>query len=408
MLGWPTRRGINKLSARAVATIKTPGRHSDGGGLYLVVDKSGARRWVFLYRWKASSAPGPGRLREMGLGSALGVSLAAARVEAAQARALVAARIDPITAKRARREIPTFGELADDHVVTKTESGNSSKSIDRLKRSLERYAAPLRPLSVDLIDTTGVMDVLKPIWNDKPETAQKVRGHIEAVLDAAKAHGFRSGENPARWKGHLDQLLARTSRKIRGHHQALPYKSLPAFFAKLRAKRGVGAGALQFTILTAARSGEVFGASWAEIDLKARVWTVPAARMKERRDHRVPLSREAVLLLEAQPRGDSKLVFEGASGGQLSSMTMTKVLRDLGHGDVTVHGFRSTFRDWVGDATDFDGAIAEAALSHVVGDQTERAYRRGDALERRRTMMDAWALFASTPPGVLGNGPLSD
>jgi integrase len=394
MLGWPTRRGINKLSARMVMTVKDPGRHSDGGGLYLVVDKSGARRWAFIYRWKTSSAPGPGRLREMGLGSALAISLANAREAAAQARALVAVRIDPISAKRVSREIPTFADLADAHVVTKTQSGNSDKSIARLKRSLERYAAPLRPLSVDQIDTNAVLDILKPIWLEKPETAQKVRGHVEAVLDAAKARGFRTGENPARWKGHLDHLLASTSRRTRGHHEALPYTELPGVYAKIRSKKGVGAQALQFTILTAARSGEVFGAQWSEFDLRARLWTVPAERMKERTAHRVPLCNETMAILEGLPRGGGDIVFAGAGGGRLSAMTMTKVLRDLGHGGVTVHGFRSTFRDWVGDATDFDGNIAEAALSHAVGDQTERAYRRGDALERRRAMMVQWAAFA--------------
>ncbi len=391
-------RGIHRLSARGVATLARPGRHSDGGGLYLVVHPSGAKRWAFIYRWKTTAAPGAGKLREMGLGSALGVSLAAAREAAAKARAQVAARIDPISAKRLEQGVPTFGELADQHVQTKTESGNADKSIARLKRSLEGYASRLRPISVDQIDTNLILSVLEPIWLEKPETAKKVRGHLEAVLDAAKARGFRTGDNPAAWKGHLDHLLARHGRATRGHHDAMDYKAVPSFFAKLAAKKGAGAEALRFTILTAARSGETFGATWGEIDWDTKIWTVPALRMKERREHRVPLTDEVIALLkersgEAKPSA-GQLIFSGVGGRELSANTMTKAVRDLGEPDATVHGFRSSFRDWVGDATDFDGALAEAALSHAVGDQTERAYRRGDALERRRAMMTAWANYA--------------
>jgi integrase len=393
-------RGIHRLSARAVATLAKPGRHSDGGGLYLVVTKSGAKNWVFLYRWKTSAAPGAGKLREMGLGSLLGVSLAAAREAAAAARVQIAARVDPISAKRVERGVPTFGELADQHVLTKTQSGNTDKSIARLKRSLEHYGAPLRALSVDQLDTNQILRVLEPIWLEKAETAQKVRGHLEAVLDAAKARGYRSGENPARWKGHLDHLLARQGRASRGHHDAMDYKAVPAFYAKVGQKKGAGAQALRFTILTAARSGEVFGAKWSEIDWDAKVWTVPAKRMKERREHRVPLTDEALDILKDR-RGEETpdagaLIFAGVAGAQMSSMTMTKVVRDLGEAEATVHGFRSSFRDWVGDATEYDGALAEAALSHAVGDQTERAYRRGDALERRREMMSAWCRHATS------------
>lgn len=392
-------RGIHKLSSRTVATLKAPGRHSDGGGLYLVVGKTGQKQWAFLYRWKVSTTPGPGRLREMGLGSALTVSLAEAREAAAAARAKVAAKVDPISIRLVEVATPTFGELADKLIETKTQSGQSDKSIARLKRSLEQYAAPLRSLSADHVDTNQVLKVLEPIWLAKPETAQKVRGHLEAVLDAAKARGFRSGENPARWKGHLDHLLARQGRGSRGHHDAMDYKALPTFFAKISAKGGAGASALRFTILTAARSGETFGATWKEIDWDAKVWTVPADRMKERREHRVPLCEAAVAILKdrrgEKPAEPDKLIFPGVGGAQLSPMTMTKVVRDLGEPNATVHGFRSTFRDWVGDATVFDGALAEAALSHAVGDQTERAYRRGDALDRRREMMLDWARFVS-------------
>ncbi len=253
-------RGLHKLSARKVATIQTPGRHGDGGGLYLVVDKASARRWVFLFRWKAGGAPGPGKLREMGLGSAQSISLAIARDEAAKARSLVARRIDPIAARRAERPTPTFGEMADALVAVREQEGVAETSLARLKRSLNTYAKPLRAARVDQVSTEAVLAVLQPIWREKAATAEKVQSHIAAVLDSAKARGHRTGDNPARWKGHLDQLLPRRNGQDRRHHEALPYAELPEFFAKLTAKNGMGGLALQFTILTAARSSETFDA----------------------------------------------------------------------------------------------------------------------------------------------------
>jgi integrase len=384
-------RALQKLSARRAATLQTPGRHSDGGGLYLVVDKAGARRWVFMFRWKSHSGPGAGRIREMGLGSARALSLAQAREDAAKARALVARRIDPIAARQKAGPAPSFADLADALVELRTQEKVSDTSLARLKRSLEVYAQSLRPKPIDEIDTEDVLAVLQPIWREKPATAEKVQSHICAVLDAAKARGHRGGDNPARWKGHLDQLLPRRNSQERRHHEALPYADLPEFFAKLSAKGGTAARALQFTILTAARSSETFDAAWREFNPNRTVWTVPAARMKEKREHRVPLTPDAKAVLDKAVGASDALVFANTYGERLSSMAMTKVLRDLGYPTLTVHGFRSTFRDWVGDATEFPGEIAEAALSHAVGDQTERAYRRGDALERRRTLMQAWA-----------------
>ncbi|MDP9103931.1 MAG: integrase arm-type DNA-binding domain-containing protein, partial [Pseudomonadota bacterium] len=294
MLGQVTRRGSNKLSPRRVATITVPGRLSDGGGLYLVVDPSGAKRWAFIFRWKLPGQVGAGKLREMGLGSALAVTLAKARERATEARALVAERIDPIASKRADRAVPTFGMMADEVLATRSVDLRSEKSKARWKRALETHAVLLRPLAVDAIATEHVLASLKPIWAEKPETAQKTRGYIEAVLDAAKAKGHRTGENPARWKGHLDHLLPRGQKLSRGHHAALAFCDVPSFVAELRERDAVSAWALEFLILTVARTGEVTGATWPEVDLAAKVWTIPAGRMKAGIEHRVALSDRAV------------------------------------------------------------------------------------------------------------------
>lgn len=394
MLGQVARRGTNKLSPRRVATISTPGRHSDGGGLYLVVDPSGAKRWTFLFRWRLPVQTGAGKLREMGLGSAAAVTLARAREKAADARALVADRIDPIAAKRANSAVPTFGAMADEVIATRSADLRSDKSKARWKRALETYAVTLRPLTVDMISTEHVLGALKPIWSEKPETAQKARGYIEAVLDAAKAKGHRAGENPARWKGHLDHLLPRGQKLSRGHHAALPFADLSAFVTELRARDAVSGWALEFLILTAARTGEVLGATWPEVDLAAKTWTIPAGRMKAGTEHRVPLTARAVELLEQATKLQGEFVFAGPKpGAPLSSMSMSMLLRRMERTQITVHGFRSTFRDWAGETTNFPREVVEAALAHTVGDQTERAYRRADALEKRRKLMEAWARY---------------
>jgi integrase len=253
---------------------------------------------------------------------------------------------------------------------------------------------------VDEIDTAAILDVLKSLWTAKPETASRLRGRIEAVLDAAKAQGHRSGENPAAWRGHLAHLLAKRTVLSRGHHAALPYADLPAFMAELRDRDAMAALALEFCILTATRSGEVLGAEWAEIDLTAKVWTIPAARMKAAREHRVPLSDRAhAILAKLAEAKTSAFVFPGQRAGKpLSNMAMEMVLRRMKRDAVTVHGFRSAFRDWAGNETSFPREIAEAALAHVVGDKAEQAYRRGDALEKRRALMSAWASHCETAP----------
>lgn len=392
-------RQINRLSARKVETIEKPGRHADGGGLYLVVDKSGARRWVYLFRRA-------GRLREMGLGSSRGVSLARARELAAQARAAQAAGEDPLEKRSLERAVPNFGAMADDVVTALSPAWKNAKHRAQWLMTLTTYAAAIRATPIDKVDTAAVLKVLQPIWVEKPETASRLRGRIEKVLDAAKAKGFRSGENPARWRGHLDHLLPKRQVLSRGHHAAMPIDETPAFLADVRKRDTVAAWALEFCILTAARSGEVLGATWDEIDVAGRIWIVPRERMKASREHRVPLSGSAIAVLERAAALRSELspfVFPGQKAGRpLSVMAMEMLLRRMKRDDVTVHGFRSTFRDWASERTSFSHEVCEMALAHAVLNRIEAAYRRGDLLERRRELMDAWASFLTiaSPPAV--------
>jgi integrase len=267
--------------------------------------------------------------------------------------------------------------------------------------TLETYCAPMWAKPVADIAMADVLEVLQPLWRSRPETASRLRGRIEAVLDAAKAQGFRQGENPARWRGHLDKLLPKRQKLTRGHHAAMPYREVPAFMARLRERESISSLALEFAILTAARTGEVLGARWQEIDLAAKVWTVPATRMKAGKEHRVPLSSRALAILERLAKAKTgEFVFPGQKPGHpLSTMALEMVLRRMKIKGATVHGFRSTFRDWSGDETHFPRELAEAALAHVAGDSTERAYRRGDALEKRRALMNAWAQYLESSVG---------
>jgi integrase len=290
--------------------------------------------------------------------------------------------------------VMTFGEAADALIESMSSSWRNEKHRAQWKMTLTAYCEPLRSKPVTDIGTEDVLKVLQPLWTAKPETASRLRGRMERVFDFARARGQGSGENPARWRGHLDAVLPKRARLTRGHHKAMPFDDVPVFLAALRERDGITARALEFAILTAARSGEVFGSSWGEFDVEARVWTVPAARMKAGREHRVPLSTQAVeILQEMQQKRLSDLVFPGTRPGRpLSVMALEMVLRRMKL-DVTVHGFRSAFRDWAGERTHFPREVAEAALAHLVGDAVERAYRRGDALEKRRKLMDAWANF---------------
>jgi integrase len=379
---------VAKLNARFVETAR-PGKYGDASakGLQLVVAPTGARRWVLRFMSQ-------GKSREMGLGAFPEVSLADAREKALAARKLVKNGVDPIADRQRDQGLPTFGELADEVVAEQSRGFRNEKHRAQWTMTLTVYAAPLRSKPVDRVQTSDVLAVLNPIWLEKPETASRLRGRIERVLNAAKAKGYRTGENPAAWRGHLENLLPRQSKLSRGHHAALPYADVPAFVARLRDREAVAALALEFAILTATRSGEVLNARWAEIDLDAKVWTVPAARMKAGREHRVPLSDPALsILAKLSATKVSEFIFPGQRrDGPLSGMAMEMVLRRMGVADhVTVHGFRSSFRDWAGNETHFPRELPEHALAHVIGDKAEQAYRRGDALEKRRSLMDAWA-----------------
>jgi len=385
---------LHRLTARFCSTVTKPGRHADGGNLYLRVETSGSARWVFL--WMRD-----GRQREAGLGSRDIVSLAEARELAAGMRQSLTKGIDPLEARAAERRANaariTFGQFCETFLATRESAWKNEKHRAQWRMTLETYAASLRSTPVGEISTQDVLKVLEPIWTIKAETASRLRGRIEAVLDAARVAGHIDDRapNPARWSGHLEMLLPRAGKLSRGHHAAMPYQDVSAFLKHLQEAEGVAARALEFTILTAARSGESLGAQWSEIDFDAGTWTVPAERMKASRPHRVPLSRQAQAILEELAKmraGD--FVFPGQKLKKpLSNMAMEMVLRRLKVENVTVHGFRSAFRDWAGEETHFPREIAEAALAHVIGDKAEQAYRRGDALQKRRVLMQAWADF---------------
>jgi integrase len=388
---------VNRLSARTVATLATPGRHADGGGLYLKIDPGGSKRWTFM--WARD-----GRQREAGLGSVLAVPLAKAREIAASYRAILADGGDPIEIRRQasaeKLGRKTFGDVGDSFLLANAPAWRNAKHRAQWRMTLDVYGKALLPLPVETIDTAAVLAALTPIWQAKPETASRLRGRIEAVLDAARVSGLTPSDrlNPARWKGHLDKLLPKPAKLSRGHHAAMAYANLPLFISRLRERETVSNLALEFLILTAARTAEAVGAEWGEFDLAERLWTVPPARMKAGREHRVPLPARAVEIVEclAEVRIGT-FVFPGQKPGKsLSNMALRMASRRLGVSD-TVHGFRSAFRDWCGEETPFPREIAEAALAHVTGDKTELAYRRGDALEKRRALMDAWGKFL-TPP----------
>lgn len=388
------RRALNKLSATQAAKIRKPGRHSDGGGLYLFIDQHGRRRWIFMY-------VRDGKRTELGLGGGRDLSLANARAEAAKLREILATGGDPKAERAKDDRIPTFGECADAYVEAMKPSWRNAKHAAQWTMTLTKYAKPMRGKPVNAIGTQDVLDVLQGLWKRTPETAERLRGRIENVLDAAKAKGHRSGENPARWRGHLDQLLPKRQRLSRGHHAALPYDAMPDFMADLRGRSAVAARALEFTILTAARSGEVLGAQWDEIDTEKKVWTIPAERMKAGREHRVPLSPRAMEIVEAMAKlGTESYLFPGPKKGKpLSSMAMAMLLRRM-KAEITVHGFRSTFRDWASETTGFPHEVCEMALAHTIGNKAEAAYRRGDLFDKRRKLMEAWAGYCAKKAGA--------
>lgn len=398
-------RTLHRLSPAFVTTTKTPGLHADGGNLYLRVGEDGSKRWAAIFQWR-------GRRREMGLGPLTSVSLKLARKAAADVRELVAADIDPIEQRRrARQTVPNFGTFADAYVETHKLGWKSEKHLSQWRYSIEVDAAKLRRLPVDQITVDHVLGVLKPIWLKKPETAKRCQGRIARILDAAKAAKLRQGENPAAWKGNLEALLPKQPKLVRGHHPAMAIEGLGGFMRTLRERPAMAARALEFTILTAARTGETLGARWAEIDMDKKIWTVPADRMKMGVQHRVPLSEGAVKVLERarqqavilsgrEPQSDDFVFSHRSPEGCLSDMAMAMLLRRMGVADVSVHGFRSTFRDWIGQETEFPRELAELSLAHLVGNDVERAYSRGDALDRRRKLMDAWSGFCGDEKAV--------
>lgn len=389
-------RSRNKLTARAVAALETDGRHSDGGNLYLVIGGKGgsqSRRWVFMFTQG-------GKRREMGLGAFPVVGLVEARKARDEAEKILRDGGDPIEVRNEARKppvkIPTFGEAADDLIASRKGDWRNEKHAWQWSHTLRVYAKPLRSKKVDEIGTADILAVLKPLWTAKQETAARLRGRIEMVLDAAKAlKQIPEGrENPARWKGNLAHLLTRRKKLQRGHHPALAYKDMPAFMAELRGRDGAGVSglALEFTILNALRSAEALGARHSEIDYKEKLLIIPAERMKAGVEHRAPLcDRSLAIIAErkaAAPKSD--LIFPGRGGKPLSNMAMMMLMRRMERNDITVHGFRSTFRDWAGDETHFPREVCEAALAHVIHG-VEGAYRRGDGLAKRRALMAAWA-----------------
>ena len=387
-----------------------PGRHADGDGLHLLVKKSGARSWVYRFMLD-------GKARDVGLSrcpeaiellrrsGGEELTLAQARDVAAIYRMKVKAGIDPLAereeaaekaaaAKQAQEVASvTFKATAEAYIEANEDSWRNAKHRQQWRNTLDTYVYPfMGDMPVADIDTPHVLAVLEPIWRAKPETAARVRGRIEAILDAAKVRGYRTGENPARWRSHLAQILPARTRLSRGHHKAAPYAAIPGILTELSTRKAVAALALEFTILTAARTGEVVGATWDEFDLGKAVWTIPASRMKASREHRVPLPDRAMAILEAVQKPDSPWVFPGMRGGQMSGMAMAMLLRRM-KSDVTVHGFRSSFRDWAAECTGYPHEVCEMALAHSVGNNVVAAYRRGDMFEKRRLLMTDWAEF---------------
>jgi integrase len=389
------------LTARTVATISGPGRYGDGNGLWLQVSQWGTKAW--LYRYQLA-----GKARSMGLGPVDTVSLADARDLRDEARRQVRAGIDPISARktaRAQRALAdaaamTFRQAALATITAHEGTWTNAEHRRQWKTSLEQYAYPtLGKLPVAAIDTAFILRCLAPIWPTKRTTADRVRGRIESVLDWATARSYRTGDNPARWRGHLEHLLAAQGTAIVQHLKALPYDQIPEFLHLLRGREGVTPKALEFTILTAARTSEALGARWSEID--GSVWTVPADRMKGRREHRVPLSRAAVALLKELPR-EGEFVFIGARAGRpLHGKAMNELLEAMGV-DATVHGFRSSFKDWASECTAYPNIVSEMALAHKISDKVEAAYRRGDLFEKRRKLMEDWTRHCAAPAAKTG------
>jgi integrase len=393
----------------AVNRANKPGYYGDGAGLYLQVSKTGSKSWIFRY-------VRGGKERQMGLGPVHTVTLGKAREKARDCRATLLDGGDPLEMRKAaqlsaaleRAKAMTFDDCAKAYIAAHRSGWKNARHTGQWETTIATYVSPvIGTLPVASIDTPLVVKILQPIWESKTKTAMRIRGRMESILDWATVSKYRGGENPARWRGHLDHLLADPSRVVQvEHHAALPWQEIGAFMADLRQRKGSSARALEFCILTAARSGEVRGARWDEIDLDTAIWTVPAERMKGGREHRVPLSTTAIDLLKSSPKiGD--YVFPGqrqgdGDGATISNVSMIAVLHRMGRKDITVHGFRSTFRDWCAEsaANSFPREVCEHALAHSLPDKVEAAYRRGDLIEKRKILMQVWADYCARPAAV--------
>lgn len=396
-------RSVEKLSALGVAKASKPGYYGDGAGLWLQVSKSATKSWIFRYTFG-------GKQREMGLGATHTVSLAEARSKAKACRSILLSGQDPLDVRKAsqlateleRARMVTFDHCATAYILAHRGGWRNAKHARQWENTLATYASPvIGALPVAAIDTSMVMKVLSPIWHTKTETATRLRGRIESILDWATVNTYRQGENPARWRGHLENLLAKPSKISKVvHFPALPWQEVGGFVAELRLQVGVAARAVEFTILTGTRSGDVRGATWSEINFDEAVWTIPAGRIKAEREHRVPLSQSALALLRSVQRTDGVVFLGRRPGSKLSDMSLTAVLRRMGHKVITVHGFRSTFRDWAAESVTntFPREVCEHALAHSLPDKVEAAYQRGDLFEKRKLLMQAWANYCDEIP----------
>ncbi len=392
---------IQRLTALAISRLNKPGLYADGGGLYLRIGRNGSKSWTFRFTLH-------GRAREMGLGGLHKVGLADARKKANDARLLLSERQDPLIKRNlatmeraasdkleAARSI-TFDQCADAYINVHQASWKNEKHRQQWRNTIASYVSPVfGSTPVQEVETDHIIRAIEPIWSKKTETARRLRARIEVILDWARVRGYRTGENPARWRGHLSHLLP-SPKKVRSvkHHAALPYVEIPAFMNELREVEGTAALALEFLILTAARTSEVIYARWSEIDFKSQTWTVPVTRMKAQREHRVPLSAAATVVLRSAKELTGYYIFAGrTSGTPLSNMAFLMLLGRMNHGDITAHGFRSTFRDWAAEQTSFPNEVVEMALAHAIESKTEAAYRRSDLFEKRRSLMTAWSDF---------------
>ena len=393
-------RMLYRLTDKIVRNLAAPGNHADGGGLYLQISKAGARSWIYRFSIRK-------RTRDMGLGPVRFVALAEARAKATDCRALVAKGVDPIEQAKGERKAheepaepaaPTFRDFAESYIDAHAGTWRSAKRAGQWRATLASYAYPvIGDMSLSAIDTPDILRVLEPIWASKSETASRVRGRIERILAAASVRGLRPATSPAAWAGHLREALPKRQKST--PFTALPYANIPAFMAALREREGVGASALEFAILTAARSGEARGAKWSEIDEAAKIWTVPGERMKAGRPHVVPLSDRALEVLDVmKPLRDlaGGFIFPGIKHGR-SLSDMTAVIHAMGF-DVTAHGFRASFKTWAEQETNHANVVIEASLAHHIGDKAEQAYMRGDRLVKRRALMDEWGAWCTSAP----------